>query len=142
MKKSSRGFTIIEMLVVLGIIAFLAGVLFQGIGSAQESAMRQSAKIFVTATLRSSLERYRLEMGSYPTTAEGLQALITAPAGGGNADRWHGPYLEVDGGKLPADPWGEAYQFRSPGTKNKTKYDIFSKGPDKTEGTADDIGNW
>ena len=52
------------------------------------------------------------------------------------------PYADTPGGKAPLDPWGEPYQYRSPGTHNKTGYDLFSKGPDKTEGTEDDIGNW
>jgi general secretion pathway protein G len=77
-------------------------------------------------------------MGDYPSTSEGLRALIAPPASRG--DQWHGPYLAD--GKLPKDPWGEEYVYRYPGVKNKGGYDIFSKGPDKAEGTPDDVGNW
>jgi general secretion pathway protein G len=79
-----------------------------------------------------------MQMGDYPSTADGIQALITPP--GAKADHWHGPYIE--GGKIPLDPWGEPYQYAYPGTKNKGGYDLWSKGPDKQSGTADDIGNW
>jgi general secretion pathway protein G len=77
-------------------------------------------------------------MGDVPSTSEGLEALVSAPAG--KAERWRGPY--IDGGKVPLDPWNEPYGYRNPGTRSKTSYDVFSKGPDKTEGTTDDIGNW
>ena len=86
------------------------------------------------------LERYKMDMGSYPSTAEGLNALLVAPANA--AGGWHGPYMDDEGGKVQLDPWHEPFQYRFPGTKNKMKYDLFSKGPDKTEGTEDDIGNW
>jgi general secretion pathway protein G len=67
-----------------------------------------------------------------------LQALWTQPAQ--RADSWHGPYGE--GSKPPVDPWGEPYQYAYPGTHNKGSYDLWSKGPDHTSGTDDDIGNW
>lgn len=140
MKTSVRAFTLIEILVVLAIIAMLAGVLLQGVGGSYDKAQVNVARIFIQTGLRTSLEKYKMELGSYPSTAEGLAALYAAPASGG--DRWRGPYADSDGGKLPLDPWGEAYQYRFPGTKNKGKYDLFSKGPDKTEGTEDDVGNW
>jgi general secretion pathway protein G len=100
------------------------------------------ASIFVNDTLKTSLVRYRIDLGDYPSTAEGLEALATAPAA--RAERWKGPYIEAKGNKLPLDPWGEPYQYRYPGTHNKATggYDLFSKGPDKVEGTEDDIGNW
>jgi len=81
-------------------------------------------------------------MGAYPSTSEGLQALITVPAG--NADRWRGPYIMVKGdqNKILLDPWGNPYQYRYPGIHNTTGYDLWSKGPDGRDGTADDIGNW
>jgi general secretion pathway protein G len=67
-----------------------------------------------------------------------LQALLTPPSS--KADRWHGPYIE--GNNVPIDPWGEPYQYEYPGKHNKAGYDLWSKGPDKQSGTADDIGNW
>ena len=76
--------------------------------------------------------------GDYPSTAEGLQALIAAPAS--KAEQWHGPYFSDS--KIPLDPWGEPYVYHYPGVHNPKSYDIYSKGPDKQDGTADDIGNW
>jgi general secretion pathway protein G len=133
-----RGFTLLEILVVLAIIGLLVGVLVNQVGGGFRSGQEATAKIFVTSTVNTALVRYRIHMGDFPSTAEGLEALASAPAG--KADRWKGPY--IDKGKLPVDPWNEPYGYRYPGTRNKTDYDAFSKGPDKTEGTADDIGNW
>jgi general secretion pathway protein G len=134
-----RGFTLLEILVVLAIIGLLVGVLVKNVGGGFRSGETATARIFVTSTAPAILVRYRIDVGDYPSTAEGLDALVNAPAG--KVDRWrNGPY--VDGGKLPLDPWGEPFSYRYPGTRNKTGYDIFSKGPDKTEGTPDDIGNW
>ncbi len=87
--------------------------------------------------MRLPLQQYQLHMGDYPTTAEGLNALIAAPARA--EGRWRGPYLQD--GKLPKDPWKRDYQYRDPGTKNKSSYDLFSFGPDGVE-SEDDIGNW
>jgi general secretion pathway protein G len=84
--------------------------------------------------------RYRIDLSDYPSTAEGIQALLVAPAN--KADRWRGPYIDTPGNKAPLDPWGEPYQYRYPGTKNKGGYDLYSKGPDRVDGTDDDIGNW
>ena len=92
----------------------------------------------LAGTMQAPLAGYKIHMGDYPTTAQGLQALSTAPAD--KAERWRGPYLQEN--KIPTDPWGEPYQYRYPGVKNKDRYDLWSKGPDKTADTADDIGNW
>lgn len=123
------------MLIVLGIIALIVGFTvtqFTGIfGGAQEEV----AKSFVESGLEAPLLQYRLHMGSFPTTAEGLSALLAAPA---NASaRWRGPYIK----KVPIDPWGTPYQYRFPGTRNPSGYDLYSLGPDRVE-SADDIGNW
>lgn len=140
MKTSVRAFTLIEILVVVAIIGLLASVLLKGVGNSFDTAQVKIARIFIQTGLRTSLDKYKLDIGSYPTTGEGLTSLLVAPANAN--ENWRGPYAEADGGKLQADPWGEPYQYRFPGTKNKTKYDLFSKGPDKIEGTEDDIGNW
>ena len=140
--KSSRtaAFTLLEILVVLAIIGLLAGLAISNSDKIFGHSQEAVAKIFVRDSLKTSLVRYRIELGDYPSTAEGMQALLTAPANKG--DRWRGPYIDSPGSKLPVDPWGEPYQYRYPGTKNKGGYDLFSKGPDKVEGTDDDIGNW
>ena len=140
MKTSVRAFTLIEILVVVAIIGLLAGVLLKGLAGGKDSADIGVVKIFIQAGMKTSLERYKIDMGSYPSTSEGLMALLVAPPN--SADSWRGPYMDDEKGKIPLDPWREPYQYRYPGTKNKTKYDLFSKGLDKTEGTEDDIGNW
>lgn len=136
----ASAFTLLEILVVLAIIGLLAGLAITNsdkiFGQSQDAVTR----IFVRDSLKTSLVRYKIDLGDYPSTAEGLAALITAPAG--KAERWRGPYIEATANRLPSDPWGEPYQYRYPGLKNKGGYDLFSKGPDKTEGTEDDIGNW
>lgn len=133
-----RAFTLIEILVVIAIVGLLAGLFIANtekiFGQSQESI----ARVFVRDAMKLPLMAYTRDLGSYPSTAEGLAALVTAPANAG--ERWRGPYIE--GNKVPTDPWGEPYQYRYPGTRQKGSYDLFSKGPDKTEGTADDIGNW
>ena len=134
------GFTLLEILVVLAIIGLLVGLAVKNVDKIFGDSQGSVAQIFVNDTIKTSLAQYRIHMGSYPTTAEGLEALVTAPAS--KAEQWKGPYIEAKGDKLPLDPWGEPYGYRFPGTKNKSKYDVFSKGPDKVADTEDDIGNW
>jgi len=139
---SSRraGFTLLEILVVLAIIGLLAGLAISNSDKIFGSSQEAIAKVFVRDSLKTSLVRYRIELGDYPSTAEGMAALLAAPAN--KSDRWRGPYIDSPGNKAPLDPWGEPYQYRYPGTHNKGGYDLYSKGPDKADGTADDIGNW
>jgi len=134
-----RGFTLLEILVVLAILGLLVGLAVSNTDKIFGQSQETVARIFVRDSLKSSLVQYRIHNGDYPSTAEGLAALITAPSG---RERWNGPYVEVSGGKLPLDPWGEAYAYRYPGTQNKTGFDLYSKGADKAADTADDIGNW
>jgi general secretion pathway protein G len=133
-------FTLLEILVVLAIIGLLVGLVVSNtdkiFGQSQEAVTR----IFVRDSLKTPLVRYRIDLGDYPTTNEGLGALLVATPTA--AERWRGPYLDVSGGKLPVDPWGQPYEYRYPGVKNVGSYDLFSKGPDRTADTADDIGNW
>lgn len=135
-----NAFTLLEILVALAIIGLLAGLAISNsdriFGQSQEAV----ARIFVRDSLKTSLVRYKIDVGDYPSTAEGLAAMVAAPAN--KAERWRGPYIDAPGGRIPADPWGEAYRYRFPGTRNPGGYDLYSIGPDKTEGTEDDIGNW
>jgi general secretion pathway protein G len=98
----------------------------------------ETARLFVTQTMKLPLNAYRISMGDYPSTSEGIAALVNRPANRG--ERWNGPYIE---GGVPVDPWKEPYQYEYPGKKSRTlPYDLWSKGPDKQSGTEDDIGNW
>jgi general secretion pathway protein G len=139
-RRSEEGFTLLEILLALGILAMLVALAVTNVGKILGGAQDSVAKTFVRETMKTPLTAYRISMGDYPSTEEGLQALLTSPEG--KSDRWRGPYADVTGGKLPLDPWGEPYQYRCPGTHNKDGFDLWSKGPDKTDGTEDDIGNW
>lgn len=132
------GFSLIEILIVIALIAILATVAIGNLGGIFSDQQEKVADIFVKQTVKLGLTPYRLDMGQYPSTEEGLQALMRPPAG--KEARWRGPYLE----ELPLDPWNNPYQYRFPGTKNVNGargYDVWSWGPDGTE-SADDIGNW
>lgn len=135
-----RAFTLLEILVVLAIIGLLVGLAVTRVDGILGTNSVKVTQMFVNTSMKTPLTAYRLDMGDYPTTAEGLQALLVAPAN--KADRWGGPYIEAKGGKLPLDAWQEPYQYRYPGVKNKGGYDLWSKGIDHVDGTADDIGNW
>jgi general secretion pathway protein G len=139
-RRLRRGFTLLEILLALALLGLLAGVLITNTGGIFGQGQEAAARIFVRDSLKTALTRYRLDLGDYPSTTEGLNALVVAPAN--KADRWRGPYVDAPGGKIPLDPWGEAYRYRYPGTKNKNGYDLYSTGPDKADGTEDDIGNW
>ncbi len=126
-------------MVVLAIIGLLVSLAVGNFEKIFGDAKEQSADLFVKQSLSIPLTSYRMRLGDYPSTAEGLQALLAPPAG--KADRWgREPYLKEGASLL--DPWGEPYMYAYPAKKNKSGYDAWSKGPDKQDGTADDIGNW
>jgi general secretion pathway protein G len=133
-----RAFTILEILVVIAIIGMLVGLTVSNITGVNENAKIDIAGVFVKSSIKVPLQQYSMHMGDYPTTAEGLQALITAPAN--RADRWRGPYLQEN--KIPEDPWGRPYQYRYPGTHNKNGYDVYSLGRSGQEDEKNVIGNW
>ncbi len=139
-QRRESGFSLVEILTVLAIIGLMLGVVVSRTESIFGRGQESVAKIFVRDSVRTPLVRYRMDLGDYPSTAEGLNALIGSTAG--NGDRWRGPYMDNTGGKAPLDPWGQPYEYRYPGVKNPGGYDLYSKGPDKTPDTADDIGNW
>lgn len=139
-KKPSRrtaGFTLIEMLIVIGLIALILGLGIANYDKIFGRAERDIARQYVESSLAAPLQAYKIHMGSYPNTAQGLRALLTAPEN--SSGRWGGPYIK--GKTVPLDPWKREYQYRYPGSKNSDSYDLFSFGPDGVE-SEDDIGNW
>jgi general secretion pathway protein G len=137
---AKKAFTLLEILVALAILGLLAGLAISSVGNVLGGANPKVAKIFVNDTMKTALTTYRIQVGDYPSTAEGLQALIVAPAD--KVDRWHGPYIDVDGGKIPQDPWSHDYKYAYPGTHNKDGYDLWSLGKSGVDGGPDNIGNW
>ena len=121
----ARGFTLIEMLVVIAIIAMLAGIVGPAVMNKLGGAKSKTAVIQI-ADLDKSLDMFKLDVGRYPTNAEGLQALVSQP---GSAPGWNGPYLK---GSLPTDPWGHPYRYANPGPNGGIE--ILSLGADGTPG--------
>ncbi|OAX88267.1 type II secretion system protein GspG [Xanthomonas nasturtii] len=137
--KRARGFTLVELMVVIVIIGLLATVVMINVMPSQDRAMVEKARADV-AVLEQALETYRLDNLSYPSTEQGLQALLNPPSGLTRPERYRqGGYIR----RLPEDPWGHAYQYRRPGRNGG--FDVYSFGADGAEGgDADnaDIGNW
>jgi general secretion pathway protein G len=137
MSQKQRGFTLLELLVVIVIIGLLAGLVapryFDQVGKSNTKVARAQVE-----SLEKSLDQYRLDLGKYPSTEQGLLALFTKPAA--NAEKWQGPYLKK---AVPADPWGNAYQYKSPGEHGE--YDLYSLGADNQvggTGEAADVTSW
>lgn len=133
-RRGQRGFTLLELLIVviiLGLLAALVGPeLFGTLEKAKSQVAKTQMEIFAGA-----LDRFRLDVGRYPTTAEGLKALRDNP---GNLPNWSGPYLKKD---IPPDPFGNPYVYQSPGTKGD--YDLYSLGADgKPGGEDEDADVW
>jgi len=135
--KCQRGFTLIELMVVMIILGLLAALvvpkMFGRIGQAKQKAAYAQIELFGTA-----LDSFYLDVGRYPTTEEGLQALITPPQG---VEGWNGPYLKKS--EIPLDPWNNPYHYESPGKYGD--YDLYSYGADGVEGGEgenQDIVSW
>jgi general secretion pathway protein G len=131
------GFTLIELLVVLVILGLLAGLVGPQVMKYLGSAKTDSARLQIE-DLAASLDLYRLEVGRYPSTQEGLEALVEAPPGARN---WNGPYLKKK--QVPKDPWGNEFHYRSPGEHGP--FDLYSLGADDSEGgegESQDIVSW
>lgn len=127
----SAGYTLFEIMLVLGIIAVLVGSAIYMLGGAVGVAEDQRAATDIK-TLSTALGMYKVQNGTLPTTEQGLEVLVTRPA---SAKRWRQILDE-----LPKDPWGNPYKYNRPGKKNTRGYDLYSLGPDGVE-SEDDIGN-
>jgi general secretion pathway protein G len=132
-----RGFTLMEVLLVLVILVMIGSIAVTALSSAQRKAGMDTARAQIES-FEQNLDVYRLALNDYPATSDGLDALINPPASADN--RWGGPYLDVN--QIPLDPWGNPYQYAYPGQYNTQKPDIWSMGPDRSEGTDDDVTNW
>ena len=131
-----RGFTLIEIMVVVVIIGILATLIGTAVIGRIDDANIAKVKSDIS-TMSSALQLYKMDNGDYPTSEEGLEALIRKPSGARNWNK--GGYIE--GGKIPKDAWDNDYNYLSPGVNN-TDYDLWSNGKDTIFGTNDDIESW
>ncbi len=141
MKNSQTGFTLIEIMVVVVIISVLIGLVAPNILGRVDEARVTAAQTDI-ATIEQALEMYKLDNQTYPTTDQGLQALIEMPSSTPVPKKWN-PAGYLKKGKLPVDPWGAPYNYISPGSTGP--YDLYSYGADGREGGEGydaDIGNW
>lgn len=132
----NSGFTLIELMLVLVILATLAAIVLPKFTGRSEDARITAAQTQISQ-IEVALDAFEIEVGRFPTTAEGLRALVVQPTT--QAEGWNAPYLRRG---VPADPWGQEYQYRYPGTYNTYGYDLWSNGPDGQLGSDDDITNW
>lgn len=129
------GFTLVELLLVLVILATLAAIVIPKFSGRTEQAKVTAAQTQIS-TLGTALDSYEVDVGSYPSSSEGLNALMVKP---GNVTGWRGPYMKQE---IPPDPWGNEYIYEYPDKHNDGRYDLMSMGPDGRAGNDDDITNW
>ena len=125
-----RGFTLVELLVVMVILGLLASLVLPNFFGQAEKARAKTTQVQI-ATLASALDAFALDVGRYPTSSEGLEALVHAPSG---VEQWDGPYLKKE---VPKDGWGTPYEYKAPEARDD--YEVISAGADHRVGSEDDI---
>lgn len=138
MSTCKKGFTLIELMIVVIIIAALAAMVIPRLSGRTEQAKIAIAEADISSNIAMALKLYELDNGNFPTTEQGLNALFSKSASNPVPSSWTGPYLE----KMPVDPWKNSYQYKCPGQHNPSTYDLYSFGKDGLEGTEDDVKNW
>lgn len=131
-KRKHQGFTLLEIMLVVSIIVIILGVAISKLGNTTAIAKTMRVQADIQA-IKTQLQLYESMNGFYPTTEQGLQALVTQPSNDPRPARWYQLFKE-----LPTDPWGNGYIYKSPGLKNPSGYDLYSAGPDRQADTADD----
>jgi general secretion pathway protein G len=131
----SLGFTLIELMLVLVILATLAGLVAPKFVGQSKEAKIKAAKVQIS-NFETALDAFEIAVGRYPTQAEGLDALIHKPTT--DPGDWQQPFMK----NIPVDPWGQDYVYVYPGQRNVDSYDLYSYGPDSKAGGNDDIVNW
>jgi general secretion pathway protein G len=139
MLKLKNGFTMIEIMLVVIIIGILAAMVIPSLAGRSEQARIAAARADIDANLSAALDLFEVDNGKYPTTQEGLEALLVNPYPGNANTHWKGPYLKKK--RIPLDPWGKEYVYVSPGTHNTDGFDLSSLGKDGVE-SEDDITSW
>ena len=137
MDRHRGGFTLIELMLVVIIIAALAAMVMPRLAGRTEEARRGVAQADIQGNIALALKLYEVDNGRYPSTEQGLAALLQKPTAPPTSNNWKGPYLEQE----PIDPWKKPYLYRYPGAHPPRDYDLYSVGPDGAEGN-DDVTNW
>ena len=133
-RNDRNAFTLIELMLVVIIIGALVAMVMPRLAGRGEQARVATAKADIQTNIATALKLYELDNGSFPSTDEGLNALLSKPS---SASNWNGPYLE----RKPLDPWGRGYNYKSPGEHRTADYDLYSFGNDGLE-SQDDVKNW
>ncbi len=133
-KRREQAFTLVELLLVVTIIGILAGAVMLNFSGRTQEAKVTRARQDIT-NIGMALSMYEIAIGSYPTSDQGLQALVENPG----VEGWTKPFIQQ---KTFKDPWGNEYRFSNPGDRSGKEYDLYSVGPDTQDGSDDDVGNW